>query len=82
MGRLEEAKGRLDSALARLEKAAQRPVSDGVPASDPETEAALVASRAQCATLEAQTREVSDRLDAAIDRLHSVLTEDEQNGPG
>jgi tetratricopeptide (TPR) repeat protein len=82
MGRLEEAKGRLDNALARLEKVAQRPLSDGAPASDPDTVAALAASRAECATLEAQTREVSDRLDAAIERLQAVLKEDEENGPG
>jgi hypothetical protein len=80
MGRLEEAKGRLDMALARLEKAAQRPPGDRTPAPDPEMEAALAASRAQCVTLEAQTREVSDRLDSAIERLQAVLKEDEKNG--
>jgi hypothetical protein len=82
MGRLEEAKGRLDRALARLEALSQRP--DGLlpSGSDAEADAALAASRAQCATLEARSREVSDRLDAAIERLQAVLKEDEENGAG
>lgn len=79
MGRLEDAKGRLDRALARLEQVSQRPVQDG---SSSDVEAALAASRAQYATLEAKSREVSDRLDAAIERLQTVLREDEQNGAG
>lgn len=80
MGRLEEAKDRLDRALARLETVAERPPNVAAPVTDPETEAALVAARAQCAALETRSREVSERLDAAIDRLHSILKEDEQNG--
>ncbi len=82
MGRLEEAKGRLDRALARLETVAQRPARTGVPATDPDTEAALAAARARCATLEAKSRDVSERLDAAIERLHAILKEDEDNGAG
>ena len=82
MGRLEEVKGRLDRALARLEAAAQRPAREVAPGSNSDTEAALAASRAQCATLEAQSRDVSDRLDAAIERLRAVLKEDEENGAG
>ena len=82
MGRLEEAKGRLDRALARLETAAQRPAREGAPVSNSETEAALAAARAQCATLEAQSRDVSDRLDAAIETLQAILKEDEENGAG
>ena len=82
MGRLEEAKGRLDNALARLEAVAQRPVPETASGSDSDAEAALVASRVQCAALEAQSREVSDRLDAAIERLQAVLKEDEENGAG
>ncbi len=82
MGRLEEAKGRLDRALARLEEVAQRPVQERAPGPNSDAEAALAASRAQCATLEARSRDVSDRLDAAIERLHAVLKEDEENGAG
>jgi len=82
MGRLEEAKGRLDRALARLEAVARRPVREAVPGSGSDAEAALAASRVQCAALEAQSREVSERLDAAIERLQAVLKEDEENGAG
>lgn len=82
MGRLEDAKGRLDRALARLETAAQRPVDEAVLSSSADTEAALAVARAQCATLEAQSREVSNRLDAAIQRLHAILKEDEKYGAG
>lgn len=82
MGRLEEAKGRLDRALARLEEVTQRPVREAATGSSADVEAALAASRAQCATLQAQSREMSDRLDAAIKRLQDVLKEDEKNGAG
>ena len=82
MGRLEEAKGRLDRALARLEEVAQRPVGNGASRSNSDAEAALAASRAQYATWEDKSSEVSDRLDAAIERLQAVLKEDEENGAG
>ncbi len=82
MGRLEEAKGRLDRALARLEEVAQRPVGNGASGSNSDAEAALAASRVQYATLEDKSSEVSDRLDAAIERLQAVLKEDEENGAG
>ncbi len=82
MGRLEEAKGRLDRALARLEEVAQRPIGHGASGSNSDAEAALAASRAQYATLEDRSNEVSDRLDAAIERLQAVLKEDEENGAG
>ncbi|MDA1325148.1 MAG: hypothetical protein O3C34_10400 [Proteobacteria bacterium] len=82
MGRLEEAKGRLDRALARLEAAAQRPVREADHGSNSDAEAALAASRAKCTILETQSREVSERLDAAIERLQAVLKEDEENGAG
>lgn len=82
MERLEEAKGRLDRALARLEEVAQRPAPEDASGSNSDGEAALAASRAECATWEARSREVSDRLDAAIERLQAVLKEDEQNGAG
>ena len=80
MGRLEEAKGRLDRALERLEAVAQQPVREA--ARDPGTEAALAASLARCETLETQSQQVSDRLEAAIERLQAVLKEDEENGAG
>lgn len=82
MERLEEVKGRLDRALARLEQVAQRPEHRAAPGSDSDVEAALAASRAKCATLEARSRELSGRLDAAIERLQAVLKEDEENGAG
>jgi len=78
MGRLEEAKGRLDRALGRLEAVAQQPVREVAP----DAEAALAASHARCETLETQSQQVSDRLDAAIERLQAVLKEDEKNGAG
>jgi hypothetical protein len=77
MGRIEEAQGRLDRALARLEKATtQSAGSNG--SSNAEVE--LAAMRLRCEKLEDRSREVSERLDAAIDRLHSILSED--NGAG
>jgi hypothetical protein len=82
MGRLEEAKGRLDRALARLEEVAQRPVREAATGSSGDVEAALAESRAKFAALQAQSREMSDRLDAAIERLQDVLKEDEKNGAG
>ena len=78
MGRLEEAKGRLDRALERLETVAQQPVHETAP----DAAAALAASLARCETLETQSRQVSDRLDAAIEQLQAVLKEDEKNGAG
>jgi tetratricopeptide (TPR) repeat protein len=82
MGRLEEAKGRLDRALARLDEAANRPSQASAAGSNPDTEAALEASRLQCASLEAKTHEVSERLDTAIEQLQAVLKEDGENGAG
>ena len=82
MGRLEEAKGRLDRALARLEEIAQRPPDQSSDQSSSDIEAALAETRVQYASLEARSREVSERLDAAIERLRSVLKEDEENGAG
>ena len=79
MGRLEEARGKLDRALARLEQAA---VTNSATGSDDAVKEALAASQAKCATLEAQSSEISERLDAAIERLQSVLKEDEKNGAG
>lgn len=82
MGRLEEAKGRLDRALARLEGAAQRPARETGPEPDPDVVAELTASQARCASLEAQSRDVSERLDAAIERLQAILKEDGEHGAG
>ena len=79
MGRLEEAQGRLDRALARLEAVSQQPLATAEPGSSG-NDADLAAARSQCATLEATAREVSDRLDVAIERLHTILKEDENNG--
>jgi division protein CdvB (Snf7/Vps24/ESCRT-III family) len=51
-----------------------------VAGSKSDVEAALVASRARSVSLEARSRDVSDRLDAAIERLQTILKEDEENG--
>jgi len=82
MGRLEEAKGRLDRALARLEEAAGRAEREAASGSGSDVETALAATRAQRVTLETRSHEVADRLDAAIERLQAVLDEDEKNAAG
>lgn len=76
MGRMEEAEARLDRALARLEAATTRQGS----ASSSELEQELACVKARCETLETRSREVSDRLDAAIARLHAILGN--SNGAG
>ena len=71
MGRIEKAEVRLDRALARLEAAASGSAS-------PQIEQELATVKGRCETLEGRSREVSDRLDAAIGRLHAIL----KNGNG
>lgn len=75
MGRIEQAEARLDRALARLEAAATR---EGAPSGSPQLEQELASTKARCEALEGRSREVSDRLDAAIGRLHAIL----KNGNG
>jgi hypothetical protein len=69
MSSLTEAHDRLAKAVARLEQAAgDAPVgSDAV--------AELSALRDRCSTLEGRNVEVTRRLDAAIERLRTVLAE-------
>ncbi len=70
MAHLQDAQGRLDKALSRLEKAATAPRVGG----DAETlKAELATARARRDALEGRTREVSDRLDSAIGRIKSLL---------
>jgi uncharacterized membrane-anchored protein len=70
MSRLEIAQDRLEKALAELEQAA-------------DTRGAgltrdLAVARDRCATLEDRNRDVSQKLDAAISRIRSILN----NGAG
>lgn len=66
MARLEEAQKRLEKALARLEAAAGA-------RGRPEDTAKLKEVEERCNRLEAREREVARRLDAAIERLRTVL---------
>lgn len=72
MTRIEEAQDKLTKALTRLEHAAREAASAG-PAQSPELEAELAAMRARYARLEGEARAVSDRLDAAIERVRTLL---------
>ncbi len=72
MGQLEEAQERLESALARLEEASQRVGGNSTAA---KVEGELTALRQRCNTLESSTKEVSVRLDSAIERLRTILGE-------
>ncbi len=67
MPELNEARKRLDLAVAALEEAAGR--AEGTDAT------ALAEARARCAELEAVAAAVSGRLDAVIGRLKAVLEE-------
>lgn len=77
MGQLEEAQERLETALARLEQASQRVGGNSTAA---QVESELTALRQRCATLEDNTRNVSVRLDSAIEKLRAILGE--ENGAG
>jgi len=67
MGKTTEALGRLERAVARLEKAAR--LGDG----EKTRNGALQAMKADYAALVATTETVAARLDAAIGRLDRVL---------
>ena len=71
MSRLEEAQQRLETALARLEAAAGG--AGGAAAGSEELRREMADTKRRYATLEAGTKEVSKRLDAAIDRIHAIL---------
>lgn len=79
MTRLEQARERLLNAVARVEAAVRVKASSGddrihEQLSQSLTEA-LQATQAEYASLRETTRTISDRLDATIDRLRSVLEE-------
>lgn len=69
MSRLDEATQRLDAALERLERAVDRRLA----ADGGVSEEALEAARAENAELKHTADRVSERLDAAIARLRTVL---------
>ena len=72
MSRLDEAQDRLEEALARLERVSgQR--TRRVGESDAAQAAEFEVTRARCDALENKARIVSDRLDAAIGRVRSLL---------
>ena len=75
MGELEEAKVRLEKAIARLETASQR-VGNSVSAAHVEGE--LKALRLRCAELENKSQFADKKLDSVIERLRSIL--EESNG--
>jgi exonuclease VII small subunit len=80
MTRLEQARQRLETAVARLESAVKLSAAgtgdEGVHEKlAGELADALQATQAEYAALKDVTRSVSDRLDAAIARLRNVLGE-------
>ena len=75
MGELEEAKVRLEKAIARLETVSQR-VGNSVSAAHVEGE--LKALRLRCAELENKSQFADKKLDSVIERLRSIL--EESNG--
>lgn len=77
MGQLEEAQERLESALGRLEEASQRVGGNSTAA---QVEGELTALRQRCNELESNKKDVSARLDSAIERLRTILGE--SNGAG
>lgn len=70
--RLQQARERLENAVARLEQAS-RTRGEAVNGGDPELEEELRAVRARCETLEQRSRDVSAKLDSTIDRVKSLL---------
>ncbi len=67
MTRIENAQKRLEVALARLEQAAAARAAD--------LEHDLAATRDRCASLEDRNRDVAEKLDAAIARIHALLND-------
>ncbi len=77
MTRLRSATERLAHAVARLESAVENRSTGSAGDSDRESlEAALAAARQERDALDADRRDVAERLDAAIERLSAVLGED------
>ena len=73
----EDARNRIERALARLEAAIDDKLAEGAkPAgADPETAEKLAAAHREIAGLKDRNRQVSDKLDKAIGRMKSVLGE-------
>ena len=75
--RAEDARNRIERALARLEAAIDGKLAEGAkPAgADPEIAGKLAAAHREIAGLKDRNRQVSDKLDKAIGRMKSVLGE-------
>ncbi len=75
--RAEDARNRIERALARLEAAIDGKLAEGAkPAgADPEIAEKLAAAHREIAGLKDRNRQVSDKLDKAIGRMKSVLGE-------
>ena len=71
MSRLQEATRKLESAIERIDRAAQN--SDQDSAQNVELRATLLDSKQDNARLEAVASQAGDRLDSAITRLRAIL---------
>jgi predicted transcriptional regulator len=73
MSRLENAAKRVEDALLQLERAIEARATDPGAADDSELAAQLRQTQAEFAELKVVTTEVTDRLDAVIERLRRSL---------
>jgi hypothetical protein len=73
MSRLENAAKRVEDALLQLERAIEARAADPGAADDSELAAQLRQTQAEFAELKVVTTEVTDRLDAVIERLRRSL---------
>ena len=78
MERLEKAKERLDQALKRLEIVAQ--TSRGASDNEEDVVTELAQLRAHYDALQLRSHKVSGRLNNSIERLRTILKEDEASG--
>lgn len=72
ISRQQAAYQRLARAVDRLEQASKRRPEGGAEG-DAELAAELRATRNRCESLESRARDVSDRLDTAIDRVRALM---------
>jgi len=77
MAQLDDAQRRLEAALEQLEQAAEQA---GAPGDTGRIESQLAAVRERCQALEWQSQEVSRRLDGAISRLRTILSDGDGAG--
>ena len=77
MAQLDDAQRRLEAALERLEQAAEQA---GAPGDAGRIDSEMAAVRERCQALEWQSREVSRRLDGAISRLRTILSDGDGAG--